>query len=399
MKIVTSSLSFLLGVSVGTFAKDLAYKPHEIEARHFWNVLLYISFFVSGAVDSQRLVSVCLPSFPSAGPLSSRLEIHLSPARNKALDLSSDEAKSLTALEQHARTFLLLCGQAEGIAIRRHGANNPIAVQAKEASDNAYEHSMTDLRIFVEKEDGPSLSYTDNNAVITATQNEEVTSLVRIYDDLTEYRKPTWDTPPSVDVGVKPIFDLLMCQSADLDVTAPSSERLSADDSYPSFKSKSAVDSEEHPTLDPSLMKVISSSLSFLLCVSVGGFAKGLAYEPNETEAMHCWDFLLYISFVVSGEVVSQRLLLERYLSLPRNIILDLASNIADAKLRTEERVKASLTLCLRAFHKAHEQYGVAIPVWGQALESLSDASLHHSMAIEELMDAPYVAEVIQRRA
>ncbi len=148
----------------------------------------------------------------------------------------------------------------------------------------------------------------------------------------------------------------------------------------------------------------------------MGGFAKGLAYKPNETKAMHCWDFLLYISFVVSGEVVSQRLLylhvhhprrsvslllfrLERQLSLPRNIILDLASNMVDAKLRTEDRVQASLTLCLRAFQNAHEQHGVTTPVWKQALESLSDASLHHSTVVEKLMDVPYAAELIQRRA
>ncbi|PBL04085.1 hypothetical protein ARMGADRAFT_1070562 [Armillaria gallica] len=52
--------------------------------------------------------------------------------------------------------------------------------------------TATDLRRLVEKEDGPSLSYTDNDAVITVAQNEEVTAMVRIYDDLTEYQKPSW---------------------------------------------------------------------------------------------------------------------------------------------------------------------------------------------------------------
>ncbi len=141
MTIVASSLSFLLCVSVGGFAKGLAYKPNETEARHCWDLLLYISFVISGEAVSQRLLYVCLSSFPSSRSLSYRLERHLSLPRNTALDMSSDEGKSLTALEQHARTFLLLCRQAEGIAVLRHGVNSPIASQAKGAGDDAYEYA------------------------------------------------------------------------------------------------------------------------------------------------------------------------------------------------------------------------------------------------------------------
>ncbi len=36
------------------------------------------------------------------------------------------------------------------------------------------------------------LSYTDDDAAITDAQNEEITAMVRIYDDLTDYRKPMW---------------------------------------------------------------------------------------------------------------------------------------------------------------------------------------------------------------
>lgn len=47
-----------------------------------------------------------------------------------------------------------------------------------------------DLRNFME-EDGPALLYQDNDAIVAA-ENEEVTAMARIYDDLTEYKKPSW---------------------------------------------------------------------------------------------------------------------------------------------------------------------------------------------------------------
>ncbi|KAK0193487.1 hypothetical protein F5146DRAFT_384331 [Armillaria mellea] len=231
-----------------------------------------------------------------------------------------------------------------------------------------------DLRNFME-EDGPALLYQDND-VIVAAENEEVTAMARIYDDLTEYQKPSWDTPPSVDASVQHSLDFFMSQLADMD-------------------SKSTE--VQYATLDPSLMEIVTSSLSFLLCVSVGGFAKGLAYKPNETEARYCWDFLLYISFVVPGEIVSQRLLLERLLSLPRNIVLDLASNMDNAKSRTEAQAKAFLEFCSRAIAEAHKQYGSTSLVWNQAIECARNASTHYQ-SVESLMKAPNPAEVIKNR-
>ncbi|KAK0204508.1 hypothetical protein DFS33DRAFT_1486773 [Desarmillaria ectypa] len=234
----------------------------------------------------------------------------------------------------------------------------------------------TELRRFMEEEDGPALSYKDNDAIIAA-QNEEVTAMVRIYDDLTEYQKPTWDTPPSIDVAVRRILDLLMRQLVEMD-------------------SKSTKD--EYATLDPSLMKIISSSLSFLLCVSVGGFAKGLSYKPNKTEARHCWDFLLYISFVVSGEVVSQRLLLERLLSLPRNVALDLILGDANKLAALEQHANAHIRLCRQAEGTAASQYGIEDPVWAQTLEALTDASSHQK-EVAALRKVPNAAEVVKKRA
>ncbi|PBL04077.1 hypothetical protein ARMGADRAFT_1158018 [Armillaria gallica] len=184
------------------------------------------------------------------------------------------------------------------------------------------------LREFMEEEDGPALSYNDNDSGIVNAQDEEVTVMAGIYDDLTEYRKPLWDTPPSVDVAVKPILDLLMRQLADMDSNSTN---------------------DQYTTLDPSLMTIVASSLSFLLCVSVGGFVKGLAYKPNETEARHCWDLLLYISFVISGEAVSQRLLLERHLSLPRNTALDMSSDEGKSLTALEQHARTFLLLCRQA--------------------------------------------------
>ncbi len=43
------------------------------------------------------------------------------------------------------------------------------------------------LRVFLEEEDEPALSYNNDDA-----QDEEVTLMARIYDDLTGYRKPSW---------------------------------------------------------------------------------------------------------------------------------------------------------------------------------------------------------------
>ncbi|KAG7444854.1 uncharacterized protein BT62DRAFT_1077605 [Guyanagaster necrorhizus] len=232
-----------------------------------------------------------------------------------------------------------------------------------------------DVRRSMEKEDGPTLSYKDNDTVITAAQNEEVTAMVRIYDDLTEYQKPSWVTPPSVDKAVKPILDLIMRQVVDMDSTAP-----------------------EYSTLDPSLMKIVTESLSFLLCVSVGGFGKGLDYKPNETEARHCWDFLLYISFVVQGDIISQRVLLEKLLALSRNIALDLASGTTNADSSAEEQANVFVQLCSRAFKIAESRYGIRDPVCTQAADALADA-FHYRQQVVDLMTAPNVAEIIKERA
>ncbi|KAK0476393.1 hypothetical protein IW261DRAFT_1401862 [Armillaria novae-zelandiae] len=235
-----------------------------------------------------------------------------------------------------------------------------------------------DLTNFMEEEDGPALLYKtdnlDNAAIIAAAEDKEITAMAKIYDNLTKYQKPSWDTPPSVDVAIRGRLKDFTDQLANMN------------------------SKDQHDALDLSLMEIVISSLSFLLCVSAGGFAKGIAHKPNEAEARYCWNFLLYISFVVSGEVVSPRLLLERQLSLPRNVVLDLVSNVDDARLKTVAQAVAYLELCSRATTETHKQYGIKSPEWRQAIVCGIDASLHYE-SIKELMDAPNAVEVIKNRA
>ncbi|KAK0470126.1 uncharacterized protein EV420DRAFT_1498497 [Desarmillaria tabescens] len=262
-------------------------------------------------------------------------------------------------------------------------SSDPLSIGSFLSDRNAFsvarlpliEADAMDPREFLVKEDGPALSY-DEKIAIDAAQDEEVTAMAKIYDELTGYQKPLWDTLPSVDVAVQHSLDLLMHQVE-----------------------KMNLKSDKYATLDPSLMKIVSSSLSFLLCVSMGSFAKGLSYKPNEAEARHCWDFLLYISFVVSGEVVSQRLLLERLLSLPRNTILDLVSDINNAWLRTEERAEAAVRLCTKTYSAVQSQYGPRDLVWKQAYETLDDASKHVVEVVALMQDPGNAAEVIKKRA
>ncbi|KAK0434344.1 hypothetical protein EV421DRAFT_1840832 [Armillaria borealis] len=230
---------------------------------------------------------------------------------------------------------------------------------------------------FMEEEDGPALSYSDNDSGIDDAQDEEVTVMARIYDDLTGYQKPSWvASPPSVDANVQNILELFMHQLEDMDSTSTT----------------------DYPSLDPSLMKIVASSLSFLLCVSVGGFAKGLSYKPNETEARHCWDLLLYISFVVSGEAVSQRLLLERHLSLPRNTALDLTSGEANNLAALQQHADALVRLCRRTEHTAFSRFKALDPIAMQAGKALGEAyvHLHEASALSQNANA---AEVISKRA
>ncbi|KAK0213960.1 hypothetical protein IW262DRAFT_1466518 [Armillaria fumosa] len=235
-----------------------------------------------------------------------------------------------------------------------------------------------DLANFMEEEDRPALLYKSddlgNAAIIAAAENKEITAMAEIYDNLTKYQKPSWDTPPSVDVAVQGRLENFTDQLADMN------------------------SKDQHVALDPSLMKIVTSSLSFLLCVSAGGFAKGLTYKPNEAEARYCWDFLLYISFVVSDEVVSQRLLLERRMSLPRNIVLDMLSNMDDARLKTKAQAMAFSELSARAITETVKRHKSTSPVVREALEYGVIASMHYH-SIEMLMDAPNAAEVIKNRA
>lgn len=102
---------------------------------------------------------------------------------------------------------------------------------------------MTDLTAddqtnFME-EDGSELLYksddVDNHAIVAAAENKELVAMAKIYDDLTEYQKPSWHTPPSVDVAVQGHLKNFTDQLADMN------------------------SKDQHVALDPSLMKGVTS--------------------------------------------------------------------------------------------------------------------------------------------
>ncbi|KAK0193486.1 hypothetical protein F5146DRAFT_1181532 [Armillaria mellea] len=230
----------------------------------------------------------------------------------------------------------------------------------------------TRLEAFMEAEEAPTLSYKNNDSGICNAQNEEVTAMVRIYDELTEYQKPSWDNPPAVDITIQGILDLSQHQLADMDMNTPCSIPLSRKSSLPHFHCSYA-----------SLWE---------------GVVKGVAYKPNEAEARHFWDLLFYISFVVSGEVVSQRLLSERQLSLPRNAALGLASGDAESLTALEQQARAVSFLCIQAQVAALSKHEPTDPVFHQAMRAEVDAS-KYAKQTSILTSSANAAEVINKRA
>ncbi|KAK0499577.1 hypothetical protein EDD18DRAFT_1441564 [Armillaria luteobubalina] len=85
---------------------------------------------------------------------------------------------------------------------------------------------------------------------------------------------------------------------------------------------------ERTPQLPRPLWEVFLSRLSPLLWASAGGYSKLLAGKsPNEAEARHDWDVLLNFGFMAARELASGRVVLERGVSLSRNI----AANVMKA--------------------------------------------------------------------
>ncbi|KAK0213304.1 hypothetical protein DFS33DRAFT_1465269 [Desarmillaria ectypa] len=130
----------------------------------------------------------------------------------------------------------------------------------------------------------------------------EINEMLEFYGEMTQYMKPPIENEsPAVDKRVEEVRDHFLLQ-----IRACSSGKNT-------------------PKLPRHLWEVISGCLSSLLWASVGGYSKELAGKlHNEAEARHEWDVLLNFGFVNTHELTSGRVVLERALSLSRNVAADL---------------------------------------------------------------------------
>ncbi|SJK96966.1 uncharacterized protein ARMOST_00215 [Armillaria ostoyae] len=81
-----------------------------------------------------------------------------------------------------------------------------------------------------------------------------------------------------------------------------------------------------HKSTHPLLARTLGSFLK----TSVGGYSKEKGgKDHNEAEARHEWDILLNLGFVNTKELASERVVLERALSLSHNVAADLAKSSA----------------------------------------------------------------------
>lgn len=130
---------------------------------------------------------------------------------------------------------------------------------------------------------------------------EEINEMLKRYEELTSYREPPIEQNeyPAVDSGVKKVREHFL-------------------------KKIEACHNENTQKLSQQLWEVVSGHLSSLLWASVGGYSKRLAgNSPNEADARHDWDALLNLGFMAANELASGRVLLERAVSLSRNIAAD----------------------------------------------------------------------------
>ncbi|KAK0505718.1 hypothetical protein EDD18DRAFT_3220 [Armillaria luteobubalina] len=130
---------------------------------------------------------------------------------------------------------------------------------------------------------------------------EEINEMLKHYENMTRYREPPIEQNeiPTVDSGVEEVRDHFLEQIK-------------------------AVRRENTQKLSHQLWEVVLGRLSSLLWASVGGYSKHLAGNtPNEAEARHDWDALLNFGFMTTNELASGRIVLERAVSLSRNIAAD----------------------------------------------------------------------------
>ncbi|KAK0194946.1 hypothetical protein F5146DRAFT_1172537 [Armillaria mellea] len=175
-------------------------------------------------------------------------------------------------------------------------------------STYAYERHITGLTNAQFKVDAEELK----KSKMPASQIKELTAIaseinemLEFYEKITQFMKPPLEHElPVVDKRVEDVREHFLSQ---IEV----------------FR-----ESKNTPELPQDFWKVISGSLSSLLWASVGGYSKGMGgKDHNETEARHEWDILLNLGFVNTHELASGRIVLERALSLSRNVAAELANS------------------------------------------------------------------------
>ncbi|KAG7439619.1 uncharacterized protein BT62DRAFT_957902 [Guyanagaster necrorhizus] len=142
----------------------------------------------------------------------------------------------------------------------------------------------------------------DTNAHGIVDAADEINEMLEFYEEMTKYMKPPIEQneSPVVDKRIEEVRDHFLVQI----------------DACSGGKNTSQ--------LPRHFWEVISGCFSSLLWASVGGYSKELADKsPNEAEARHEWDILLNLGFVNVHELASGRVVLERALSLSRNVAAD----------------------------------------------------------------------------
>ncbi|KAK0462532.1 uncharacterized protein EV420DRAFT_1735077 [Desarmillaria tabescens] len=145
------------------------------------------------------------------------------------------------------------------------------------------------------KESGP-----DKLDIITS----EIDEMLQFYDEMTRYLKPPIAEHglPAVDKRVEVVREHFLGQTSEYS------------------------NGSNTPELSQEFWEIISGCFSSLLWASVSGYSKERGGKSiNEAEARHEWDILLNFGFVNTGELASGRVVLERALSLSRDIAADLA--------------------------------------------------------------------------
>ncbi|KAK0448637.1 hypothetical protein EV421DRAFT_2016791 [Armillaria borealis] len=189
----------------------------------------------------------------------------------------------------------------------------------------------------------------------------EINEMLGSYEEMTQYMKPpiaklSYHGLPVVDKRVEAVREHFRSQ-VDALPAGPNTRELPQE-----------------------FWEVISGSLSSLLWASVGGYSKEQGgKDHNEAEARHEWNILLNLGFVNTKELASGRVVLERALSLSRNVAADLAKSSTPFDGKTFRAV-------------ADQGYEISLHVQ-QVLNRLRRASHLHPVLLPQAVDVVNYAE------